>query len=867
MKKLLFILSILFLSILEINASPIDENTAKQVAQNFLKERIKSSNLKLGTVSLNLSYKVSPPKNTDAFKEEVPHTYYYVFNNESAEGFVIVAGDDNVLPILGYSLDGSFTQNNIPSNVAKWLEEYKAQIRDITENGIEATPQIANEWIHYSSTASNLISSTNETNGVSPLVQTKWSQSPYINALCPSNSVTGCVATAMAQIMKFWNFPATGSGFHSYNHDRYGTLSASFGSTTYQWGSMPNMVNSSNNAVATLMYHCGVSVDMNYSPESSNAYVISTQSPIQHCSEYALKTYFGYKNTLKGVERINYSQTQWVNLLKTELDAGRPILYAGFGSGGGHAFVCDGYDNSDYFHFNWGWGGAYDGYFSINALNPSGTGTGGGTGGYNNGHQAIIGIVPGSNNGGGGGTNPLDLRLYSAINMPSTSIWFRSPYSVSVDIGNWGIDNFSGQIGAAIFDANKRFVAFMETKNISLQSAKYQSYTFNNGGDAIYVPGIYYVSLYYKTSTKDWTVIADGSYSNLKQFKIEYTTDIETNSAYNFVTGNLIQGKPATINVDVLNTGSGTFYGKYRVNLSKLDGSWAQDIQVVNESSGLPYNYHYTGGLNFSGTITVEPGTYLLETAYQSNGSSSWYYAGSKNFQNPVYVTVKAPALLPDVYEVNNTISQSYTLPISFSGNSAAKNTVGSNIHIESDNDFYKINLPSGYKYIINARLHDAYKSGNGITYSVDAIFSYSTNSTTWSDTYDDVMPGNITIPNGGTVYFHVAPYFAGEVGTYLLDLSITRATNVGIKENTLANKIKIYPNPASEFIHIELDKVSEISTIDIFNMEGQQVFLSNIMNNDKVLKIPLQSLPNGVYFVRLISKEGSIQVEKILKT
>ena len=170
MKKLLFILSILFLSILEINASPIDENTAKQVAQNFLKERIKSSNLKLGTVSLNLSYKVSPPKNTDAFKEEVPHTYYYVFNNESAEGFVIVAGDDNVLPILGYSLDGSFTQNNIPSNVAKWLEEYKAQIRDITENGIEATPQIANEWIHYSSTASNLISSTNETNGVSPLV-------------------------------------------------------------------------------------------------------------------------------------------------------------------------------------------------------------------------------------------------------------------------------------------------------------------------------------------------------------------------------------------------------------------------------------------------------------------------------------------------------------------------------------------------------------------------------------------------------------------------------------------------------------------------------------------------------------------------
>ncbi len=288
--------------------------------------------------------------------------------------------------------------------MAKWLEGYKNEIRFIITNNILQTTEIANDW-------SSLINGINyggslgKKAGVTPLCQTTWDQSPYYNALCPydnsasERTVTGCVATAMAQVMKFWNFPATGTGYHSYNHDTYGTLSANFGSSTYNWTSMPNNVSSNNSAVATLMYHCGVSVDMNYgvgSTGGSGAYVISNASPVTNCTEYALKNYFGYKSTLQGVEKDNYTQTQWVNLMKTELDAGRPVIYAGFGSGGGHCFVNDGYDINSFFHFNWGWSGSYNGFFVITALNPGGVGTGGGTGGFNNNHQAVIGIEPSS---------------------------------------------------------------------------------------------------------------------------------------------------------------------------------------------------------------------------------------------------------------------------------------------------------------------------------------------------------------------------------------------------------------------------------------------------------------------------------------
>ena len=372
---------------------PVDENRAKIVGLNFLHYKTNSNVLKNAT-ELQLTYKVNSTNEQVAF---------YVFNVGTI-GYVIVSGDDTVMPILGYSDQGNFISENMPSNIKKWLENYKNEIIFIIGNDIKATEEINKEWsLQQANNKSN--NTTLSVNAVNPLIQTHWDQSPYVNDLCPfdntysQRTVTGCPATAMAQIMKYWNYPSNGTGFHSYNHPTYGTLSANFANTTYQWSSMPNTVSSSNNAVATLMYHCGVAVEMNYGVAAtggSGSYVIIAAAPsVQQTCENAFKTYFGYNaSTLQGLKRSNYTDSNWINLLKNELDLGRPVQYAGFGSGGGHTWVCDGYDNNNYLHMNWGWGGNSDAYFQINALNPGALGTGGGSGGFNSNQQALIGIQP-----------------------------------------------------------------------------------------------------------------------------------------------------------------------------------------------------------------------------------------------------------------------------------------------------------------------------------------------------------------------------------------------------------------------------------------------------------------------------------------
>ncbi len=237
MKKAITLLSFLTILIFSALAKQVDMAVVQQVGLSFLKTKTSISNPE----NLQLVYSARS-KATNPTASAIPATYFYIFNC-GAKGFVIVSGDDVVSPILGYSDEVQFEANNIPSNTKKWFENYINQIRAAIDNNLQATNEIAEDW-------QSLKSGTATGGGlkraaVTPLIQTKWNQSPYYNALCPYDSkysdraVTGCVATAMAQVMKFWNYPATGSGFHSYNHSTYGTLSANFGSTTYQWASMP----------------------------------------------------------------------------------------------------------------------------------------------------------------------------------------------------------------------------------------------------------------------------------------------------------------------------------------------------------------------------------------------------------------------------------------------------------------------------------------------------------------------------------------------------------------------------------------------------------------------------------------------------
>jgi len=333
----------------------------------------------------------------------------YIFTAE--QGFVVMAADDCVQPILGYSLTGSFITDNMPDNVRDWFQGYNDEIQYAVKNQMRASTETIQLWKDLAEGKGNVAKTTTV---VAPLIQTKWNQNEYYNNLCPEviggpngRAYTGCTATAMAQIMKYYNYPARGISSHSYEWNGQ-ILSVDFGATIYDWNNMTNYYyyyyddngtfhwiseNSTEQeilAVATLMYHCGVSTNMNYSGSGSGASLLNAAN--------ALKNYFNYSSTTEFKHKSNYEDTEWKTMVKNELNANRPLEYAGYNPNGvgGHAFVCDGYDNADYFHFNWGWAGHYNGYFSLNNLDTGANSSdpGAGNGVYTRDQEAIFGIQP-----------------------------------------------------------------------------------------------------------------------------------------------------------------------------------------------------------------------------------------------------------------------------------------------------------------------------------------------------------------------------------------------------------------------------------------------------------------------------------------
>jgi hypothetical protein len=849
MKKTLLTILFLIFSII-IFAKPVNEEKAKEVAFNFLRKNTNSTVLNQAKF-LNLTYSINATVNNNINVQ----TILYVFNIDNT-GFIIISGDDIVFPVLGYSDESIFVSENLHSNIKKWLENYKNEILFAIENKIKATDEINKAWSLVDINKKQTNNSTFTTNAVNPLIQTEWNQAPYYNALSPGGSVTGCVATAMAQIMKFWNYPATGNGFHLYNHAQYGTLSANFGNTTYQWNLMPNSVLSPNNAVATLMYHCGVSVDMNYSPQSSNAAGAIKVSP-------ALNNYFGYQNTSVS-ERANFTDLNWINLLKTELDQGRPMYYEGTGGGSGHAFVCDGYNNN-FFHFNWGWGGQQDGYFQINSLNPGSLGIGGGTGGYNSNQKIVKGIQPPAT------AINYNLALYSNVTPSASSIGYGNPFTVSTNIANYGTSNFTGDYTIAAFDNSGVFVDYIETKtNFSLQSqnAYTNNLVFSTSGLFSLLPGTYTLGLFYRPTGGNWKVVQNnGSYTNFPQITIINSNPLKLNSVISVSPSiTLTQGQSASINLNVVNNGSTTFFGQYKVAMYKLDGTWVQDISTLNEVNGLPVGYTYSSPyLTFNtSSINVVPGSYLVALQHK-NSSGNWELTGSTStFINPIRVTVIEAPYLADIYENNDTFNQAYNLPLSFANNIANVNTIGSNAHIGNDFDYYKIILPSGYNYTITPRIHDGYNSGNGNTYTLDALFSYSTDGVNWSSAYDDITPSNIAINNGGTIYFHCAPYFQGEKGTYMLDVNLTRTISLNIEENEIAKNIKSYPNPTSSKVFFD-NTSAKFNELTIQNYLGQVVNKVNFIEFQANQEIDLSNFSTGVYILNFKSEKLNKSI-KIVK-
>ena len=371
------VLATLFAFMPTAKANPVTLEKAKLKAQQFLTaNRAKSNSLngKQTAVTFDLAYEAkTDDKNASCF---------YVLNESSDGGYIIVSADDRLPDVLGYSDNGAFDPNNAPDNMKWWLSEYERQINQLlsTDKGEVAT-----------------IDNTSFRDGwseIEPLIKTKWDQrSPYYN-LCPrvdgNPTSTGCVATVMAQIMNYYKWPEHGRGSNSYEWNGQ-TLSMDFSQTTFDWNNMQDTYSTNDsptaqNAVATLMYACGIGANMNYGRSESAAFNTDALNALQKNFDYNAQ----YLN------RYSMKLENWENLIYNELANKRPVYYSGLSISGAHAFVCDGYSNDGLFHINWGWGGFCDGYFLLDVLDPYNEGLAGAESadGYKYEQLIIYGICP-----------------------------------------------------------------------------------------------------------------------------------------------------------------------------------------------------------------------------------------------------------------------------------------------------------------------------------------------------------------------------------------------------------------------------------------------------------------------------------------
>ena len=372
-----FYLSLCLMAIIgSLMAGPVDQQKAQKLGAKFLSTT--SLSQRNADIQLNLV--------SVAVDLQRGGTDYYVYNVKGGEGFVVIGGDDRVRPILAYSTTGKYNPNDVADGFAFTLAGFQEEIHYIREHNLSATPDIVAEWKRVSETGS--LNRGGQTRAVvGPLCQTFWNQNYPWNSECPVTTpdtlgngghvFAGCAATAMGQLMKYWDWPNIGNGSHSYNADGIGTLTANFGETEYHFEQMPLALDSTSSEeeiyhVALLLYHLGIALDMQYSGLGSGATAFSVYTAFQSYFRYT-RDFFEI-NAGDLVPGYGHTNEEWAQMLKNGgLDEQIPIFYSGSDDdgAGGHAFVCDGYDENDDFHFNWGWSGRDDAWCAVGALHTT----------------------------------------------------------------------------------------------------------------------------------------------------------------------------------------------------------------------------------------------------------------------------------------------------------------------------------------------------------------------------------------------------------------------------------------------------------------------------------------------------------------
>ncbi|MDR1183092.1 MAG: C10 family peptidase, partial [Bacteroidales bacterium] len=358
MRKKAFIFCSFIAILLQGYAQPVSFEEAEQAAQHFF-GKVHKSMQTCASVSV-----------------EGQDTLFYIFNAD--KGFVVVSGEKKAIPILAYSTENNYNAENIIPPVQMWMNYYQRQLTELRQDETsQQSVSVANSWKELA-TPFKQHKNTTGSSATPLLLTSRWGQGKLYNYYCPKDekglnsnkrAVTGCVATAMAQLMYYFRFPQSGTGSYSYTHKVYGELAADFENARYDYSSMPDRPTNINPDISLLMYHCGVAVDMEYGPDASGMY--------NHKAADVLKRHFKFSQQTQYVYR-DKTTLDWDSLIVTHIDNRIPLYYAGWSvpDTNGHAFICDAYqidtNGNHYYHFNFGWDGSSDGYFYTDSLSPGG---------------------------------------------------------------------------------------------------------------------------------------------------------------------------------------------------------------------------------------------------------------------------------------------------------------------------------------------------------------------------------------------------------------------------------------------------------------------------------------------------------------
>lgn len=390
-KKVFIILTILFavLSSLSVLAQPVSNEKALAAAQYFYFNEMPKMNSLKSAPSFEIA-KIENITASDLLKSGSITPAFFIINIGNEQGFIIISGDERTQPVLGYSASGSFKDQELPEGMVSVLNQFKNEISDIIKADFSNQLPANSKWNKLSNGTTKSGSISSEFH----LISTLWGQGKNYNDLCPADPAmtssaynghvpAGCAAVVMSQIMKYWEWPEKGTGSNCYTPSTatYGELCANFEEATYDFQDMPDKATTASPEVAQLVYDAAVAIKTNFSASGSSAFSSATVS--------AFVNNFRYSDKAEFVLRSNYSDSEWVELLKSQLDHNIPVYYRGDKEGkSAHAFICDGYDQAGRFHFNWGWDGRYDGFFAISAMEPISNYN------YNSNQGAIINLIP-----------------------------------------------------------------------------------------------------------------------------------------------------------------------------------------------------------------------------------------------------------------------------------------------------------------------------------------------------------------------------------------------------------------------------------------------------------------------------------------